>query len=92
MHALAAIVFVKPLKPGFQIKDFRLKIKAWFSSMTPTNRRFIVGTQRIFLVSNQRQWNSPTVRVIWKPGSPILEIGQEDALIGQDNMQLQLLL
>jgi hypothetical protein len=60
--------------------------------MTPTNRRFIVGTQRIFLVSNQRQWNSPTVRVIRKPDSPILEIDQEDVLIGQDNMQLQLLL
>jgi hypothetical protein len=31
-------------------------------------------------------------RVIRKPGSPILEIGQEDVLIGQDNMQLQLFL
>ena len=60
---------------GYVSRNWR--IKAWFSSMTPTNRRLIDGTQRILLVSNDRQWNSPSVRVIWKPGFKKLQFWLE---------------
>jgi hypothetical protein len=29
--------------------------------------KMISGTEKILLMSNHRQWNSPTVGVIWKP-------------------------